>query len=206
MTTRTFAPFATGIDRPVPGDYDGDGKIDLAVYRPSDGLWRIQPSAGGAAMVVSWGLLGDLPVPGDYDGDGKTDPAVHRPSNGFWFVRGFGAAYQWAAPGDAPVPNAIVASAISRIGAMTDLVRATDFDGDGQSTFRLPACRRHILDSGASSVWYSLASGSNYSSVMTAAWGLAGDLLVPGDYDGDGISEPAVWRPSEGNWYFRAIP
>lgn len=32
-------------------------------------------------------------------------------------------------------------------------------------------------------------------------WGLAGDVQVPADYDGDGIKDVAVWRPSNGNWY-----
>lgn len=32
-------------------------------------------------------------------------------------------------------------------------------------------------------------------------WGLPGDIPVPGDYDGDGISDFAVFRPTEGIWY-----
>lgn len=32
-------------------------------------------------------------------------------------------------------------------------------------------------------------------------WGLAGDVLVPADYDGDGVAEVAVWRPSDRTWY-----
>jgi hypothetical protein len=32
-------------------------------------------------------------------------------------------------------------------------------------------------------------------------WGVEGDIPVPGDYDDDGITDLAVWRPSEGNWY-----
>ena len=32
-------------------------------------------------------------------------------------------------------------------------------------------------------------------------WGSSTDSPVPGDFDGDGIADIAVWRGSEGNWY-----
>jgi len=36
---------------------------------------------------------------------------------------------------------------------------------------------------------------------VTRQWGLAGDVPVPGDYDGDGRQDLAVWRPSSGEWF-----
>jgi uncharacterized delta-60 repeat protein len=33
-------------------------------------------------------------------------------------------------------------------------------------------------------------------------WGLLGDVSVGGDYDGDGVTDRAVFRPEDGSWYF----
>jgi hypothetical protein len=95
------------------GDYDGDGKYDLAVFRPGDGTWYIrQSSEDGDLLAVEWGLSTDIPVPGDYDGDGKFDVAVFRPSTSTWYVLRSSNAQSWivqfGGSTDTPVPSLYV--------------------------------------------------------------------------------------------------
>jgi hypothetical protein len=183
-------------------DHDGDGRDDLAIFRPTTGAWYVR-----GAEPVRFGLPGDVPVPADFTGDGRAEYAVWRPATGTWWIRGV-ATRAWGQPGDIPV--------------------AADYTGDGKAdlaVFRPSTGRWYVLgrpsvawgapgdipvpanvlgDRRADLVVWRPSNGTFYRyGAASVRWGSAGDRPVIMDRKGDGRHALAVYRPSSGVWWVR---
>jgi uncharacterized delta-60 repeat protein len=64
-------PWGITGDEPLRGDFDGDGRMDAAVFRASDLTWYILQSSNSEPRYAYSGIATDKRVSGDFDGDGK---------------------------------------------------------------------------------------------------------------------------------------
>ena len=212
-------------DIPTPGDFDGDGITDRAVYRDSTGYWYIRRSSDLVWFVMKFGLTGDKPVVADYDGDTISDIAVWRPSDGNWYIWLMGpqqfTAAHFGSDGDKPVPADFDGDlktdlavyrpstgvwyylkssdgnyAVVPWGISTDKPMPADFDGDGKADINVYRESDRTM--------YILRSSTGAATYYQ--WGVAGDFIQIGDYDGDFVADLGVYRPSNRSWWTTTIP
>jgi dipeptidyl aminopeptidase/acylaminoacyl peptidase len=206
----SFHPSWQRVANRATADFDGDGRADISVFRPSDSVWYLDRSTDGFT-ASRFGISTDRITPADFDGDGKTDIAVYREGTWWWMNSSDGtvAAVQFGIAGDVPVPADYTGDGqdelavyrngewwtldlstgqakLTRFGLLGDKPVPADYDGDGRTD-------HGVYRNGE---WHLNRSSDGYAVV---AFGLPSDWPVVGDYDGDGKADLAIYR--SGTWY-----
>ncbi len=160
---------------PAPMDFNGDGVKDFSQL--CNGAWFFHDNNGAIVHGIWVGdVAGQVPVPGDYDGDGKDDIVLFRDGAWLYYDYATGALTKGVWTG-APVFSG------------TPVPVPMDVNGDGALDY--------TVYSGGPWFFFN-ADGSMNKGIWTG--GVAGDMAVPGNYDGLGKDEIVIFRG--GAWLF----
>jgi hypothetical protein len=186
------ADFAFGQngDQPLTGDWNGDGKAEVGIYRPSNGTFYLDYDGNSVFSLpadrqynLGVGMVGgDLAVVGDWNGDGKAKIGLFR-QGFFWILdldgsgvysSGTDTAFAFGGdPGDVPVVGKWGGTSKSEVGIFR------------QGFF-------WILDWNGNRTIDNVNQGGGDQAFPSG--GLPGDVPVVGDWNGNGISKPGVFR------------
>lgn len=209
-------------DRPIAGDWDGNGKAELGVFRTSATKTTFVRRTAKGNSYVAWGRPGATAVVGDFDGDNVSQIGVRQRGAPNWYLRSKSGA-------NAKVRN---------VGTTTDYPITGDWDGNRRDnlgyyrfssrTFYLRADSGRLTKvvlgaTGAQPVtgdwnrdgrtdlgtfdrrtgtWtLRVPSGKGFT-LRKVTWGKSG-LPVTGDWNGDRITDLAVWNPSSATFHQR---
>ncbi|MFO7699864.1 MAG: hypothetical protein R6W79_04580 [Acidimicrobiia bacterium] len=157
----------------------------VGLVDPATGVWRL-PGTDGFIESFYYGNPGDIPFLGDWDCNGTATPGLFRKSDAYAYLRNHN--------------SAGVADIRFFFGNPSDIPMAGDFNGDGCDTLSIyrPSDQRFYVINQLGADEGGLGS-ADYSFVF----GDPGDTPVVGDWDGDGIDEPGLYRESTGFFYYR---
>jgi hypothetical protein len=205
----------------VTGDFNGDGKTDIARTRSGWDSWRVFISNGTGFSVQAWSVApeqalvnyGDgheVVLVGDFNGDGKTDIARTRSGEDSWRVflstgAGFSdqpwlflptgsgfAAQAWSV---APEPSVV------NYADRHEVVFAGDFNGDGKTDI---ARTRSGWDSWrvfiSNGTGFSVQAWSVAPEQALANYGDGHEVVLVRDFNGDGKTDIARTRSGWDSW------
>lgn len=164
-----------GTDTPLMGDWDGNGRANVGLYRPSTGKFILR--GGGRTTVIPLGRAGDVPIAGDWDGDGRWDVGVRR---GTTFIKRMADGKTWNVS----------------FGATDDVPITGDWNADGLTDLG-------VYNPGSSTFTLRILGGDWKTSTYTVRFGEPGSVAAVGDWNNDGYTDLGVWDPNTSTFHRR---
>ena len=181
------------------GDFNGDGRDDVAGFEIATGQWRLGLSTGTTFTDAVWGNPWSTSVTwgavkaGDFDGDGDTDIVAANTATGQFFItRSTGAGFARQSWG----------TAIGSLANFADFV-VGDFDGDGDDDLGY----RNVTTTGNAGAWSLVIDEVNglNGTIRTNNAGINNERqyrnAVVGDFDGNGKDDIAIQDVASKNWF-----
>jgi hypothetical protein len=193
--TVKLLPFGEPTPTIVAGDFNADGRTDIASRDLTSGLWTVaftpaSPTASPTTQsMATWSTAtrwSDISV-GDFDADGRDD-IVGRTANGAWWWLHYDQS-------SSTFINTRMGMWSSDV-AWSDVV-VGDFDGDGLSD---------IAGRAPTGMWWMLhdTGGGNFQNIQLNRWSTAvtwSDIVV-GNFDGAASGRDGIaGRTSTGTWW-----
>ncbi|WP_197093567.1 hypothetical protein [Nonomuraea sp. SBT364] len=171
-------------DKPLVGDWDGNGTSTVGVYRPDTRYFYLRNSntPGDAEIGFHFGNPGDIPIAGDWDGDGDETVGVYRPSNSTFYLRN----NNWAGPADRTIHFG---------NNNQDQPVVGDWDGDGDdsvSVYRPATASFYLINSDVST-----------ANPRIIQYGSHDDRPLTGNWNSDRYTTIGVYRPDTRYFYLR---
>jgi hypothetical protein len=191
---RNFIFGLSATDKPIAGDWDGNGTTTPGVVRKDGAGWhwylRNDNSSGPTNYDFIYGLSAtDTPVVGDWDGNGKATIGIVRKDGAGWL-------WHLRNSNDDGVADLSFAFGVYA----TDRPIAGDWDGNGKTTIGV-----YRVD-GAYWHWYERNTNSAGAASADFLYGLAAfEKPIAADWNSDRKVSPGVLRTDDTglHWYLR---
>jgi hypothetical protein len=213
-----MAELGNGGDLPTTGDWDGDGKTDIAIFGPvwAGDPWAIENEPGLPDAANTPGPLSPKAknMPPETDEATLGHRTLQRTDRGQARRDLIDHVFHYGTAGDQPITGDWNGDGIATIGVFRGGVWYLDMDGDGQFTDADATIDFGIdgtavvgdwngdgtddLAVFADGKWTLDSNGNREVDALDRVFemGKAGDRPISGDWNGDGVDEPAVYTPA----------
>jgi Tol biopolymer transport system component len=182
-------------DLPVAGDWNGDGRTDLGIFRDGTFIRGVVKTTADCPRCfpvtsidpldpLAFGQAGDLPIAGDWNGDGIDDVGVYRSNTSTFVLRVPVTSTIVPCHGCPPQTSTRITIVTAQFGSAGDLPVAGDWDNDGKDTIG-------VFHQGVF-----LLTNDFFETNGSSVFGVIGDLPMTGDWTGSGSRRLGLFHPS----------
>ena len=199
--------FGSSGDFPIVGKWSRNGLSNLGIFNSTTGTWQLDTNGNGVwdgcavdTCVSSFGRPGDLPVRRELSEATQTIIGTYTPQTtlrvrrrtvtqeGIW---------KFDANANEKLDSCGIDECDQSFGTQSDLPIVGDWNGTGSEEIGVfkPSTGQWYVDRNGNGKW----DGCRRDKCL-GPFGLAGDLPVVGDWDGNKNIQIGVFRPSTGQW------